>query len=77
MITIKDYGPQVDPDPAKARAELEAQHGQVWDTAELAKDFDVLGFSMGCVVVVRKADEQRGSLDFSHNPRLYFGFVKG
>ena len=28
----------------KGRAELELQHGQVWDTDELQRDFEVQGF---------------------------------
>jgi len=27
-----------------SREALEAQHGQVWDTEELRRDFEVLGF---------------------------------
>lgn len=45
-----------------------------WTTEELQRDFDVLGFSMGFVVVVRKRDGQRGSLEFTHSPRVYFNF---
>ena len=46
-----------------------------WDTAELQRDFTVLGFSMGYVVVVRKSDGQKGSLDFDHMPRVYYDFT--
>ena len=28
----------------KGRAELELKHGQVWDTEELGRDFEVMGF---------------------------------
>ena len=56
------------------RAALEARHGQVWDTAELANDFEVLGFAAPFVVVKRKADNQVGSLMFQHHPRYYFSF---
>ncbi len=48
---------------------------QQWDTAELQRDFTVLGFSMGFVVVVRKSDGQKGSLDFDHMPRVYYDFT--
>jgi hypothetical protein len=57
-----------------SREALEAKHGQVWDTQELAQDFNVEGFMAPYVVVKRKSDGQRGSLLFQHNPRLYFGF---
>jgi hypothetical protein len=57
-----------------SREAMEAQHGQVWNTQELGRDFDVLGFMAPVVVVRRKADGQKGSLLFQHSPRLYFGF---
>jgi hypothetical protein len=57
---------------ASERAALEAQHGQVWDTQELARDFVVEGFMAPFVVVKRKADGAVGSLMFQHNPRFYF-----
>lgn len=56
------------------RQHLEAQHGQVWDTTELARDFEVEGFLAPFVVVRRKADGVRGSLEFQHCPRFYFSF---
>ena len=57
-----------------SREALEAKLGQVWNTEELARDFEVLGFLAPYVVVRRKADAQLGSLAFQHNPRLYFSF---
>ncbi len=57
------------------RKRLEAQHGQVWDTAQLSQDFDVLGFVAPYVVVRRKSDGRKGSLEFQHSPRFYFNFV--
>jgi hypothetical protein len=56
------------------REYLEAKHGQVWDTGQLSRDFDVLGFMAPLIVVVRKSDRQKGSLCFQHNPRFYFSF---
>jgi hypothetical protein len=58
------------------RAELERSVGKVWNTNELVAEFEVKGFSMGCVVVRRLSDGALGSLDFMHMPRLYFGFVE-
>ena len=57
-----------------SREALEAQHGQVWDTAELRNDFSVLGFAALFVIVRRKSDGVRGSLEFQHNPRFHFNF---
>lgn len=56
------------------REVLEAQHGLVWDTQELARDFEVLGFAAPLVVVRRRSGGVKGSLTFQHNPRFYFGF---
>jgi hypothetical protein len=57
-----------------SREALEAEHGQVWDTQELGRDYDVLGFAAPLVVVRRKSDGVRGSLEFQHSPRFYFSF---
>jgi hypothetical protein len=57
-----------------SRAALECRHGQVWDSAQLARDFEVLGFLAPYVVVRRRADGHKGSLEFQHRPRLYFHF---
>lgn len=48
--------------------------GQTWDTQQLQEDFTVVGFAAPFVVVVRKADGVKGSLEFKHSPRIYFGF---
>lgn len=56
------------------RSRLETEYGQVWDTQELQKDFEVLGFAAPFVVVCRKSDRQKGSLAFQHSPRFYFNF---
>lgn len=58
-----------------SREVLEAEHGQVWDTEQLAQDFEVLGFAAPFVVVRRRSDGMKGSLVFQHDPRFYFGFV--
>jgi len=57
-----------------SREYLEAKHGQVWSTAELQDDFDVIGFGAPLVVVRRKSDGVKGSLMFQGSPRFYFGF---
>jgi hypothetical protein len=56
------------------RDALEAEHGQVWNTDELRRDFEVIGFMAPLVVVRRKADGVKGSLEFQHSPRFYFNF---
>ncbi len=66
-------------DEAKAtfRANLTAKVGQTWDTTELQQDYDVTGFCAPFVVVTRKSDNVRGSLEFTHHPRFYFSFTAG
>lgn len=57
-----------------SREALEAEHGQVWDTTELQEEFEALGFMAPLIVVRRRSDGVRGSLDFQHSPRLYFNW---
>ena len=46
-----------------------------WDTAQLQADFEVLGFMAPFVVVRRRSDGVRGSMEFTHSPRFYFNFT--
>lgn len=57
-----------------SRETLEAEYGQVWDTQELGRDFEVEGFMAPFVIVKRKADGVKGSLEFQHSPRFYYNF---
>jgi len=65
-IQIKDYNPGEGPKPGE----------QTWTTQQLREDFEVLGFSMGIVVARRRSDGVKGSLEFTHNPRLYHGWAE-
>ena len=56
------------------RAALEAQHGQVWDTTELSRDYEALGFMAPFIIVRRKSDGKKGTLEFQHHPRFYYSF---
>lgn len=58
-----------------SREALEAVHGRVWTTDELREEFEVVGFMAPIVVVWRRSDGQKGSLEFQHSPRFFFGFV--
>ncbi len=49
---------------------------QTWTTTELQKDFEVIGFQAPYVVVTRKSDNVKGTLEFTHSPRVYFDFKK-
>lgn len=57
------------------RAALEAAYGPIWSPDELSRDYIVEGFLAPYVVVARKQDHLRGSLEFQHCPRYYFNFV--
>lgn len=58
----------------KTKRQFELLGVEVWDTQELKKDFDILGFRAPFVVVERLDDGVRGSLMFQQEPRLYFEF---
>lgn len=57
-----------------SREALEAEHGQVWDTSQLQEEFEAIGFMAPFIVVRRRSDGVRGSLEFQHSPRLYFNW---
>ncbi len=57
-----------------SRETLEARYGKVWTTEELALAFEVIGLMAPLVVVRRKVDGVKGSLEFQHQPRFYFNF---
>ena len=65
---------EINTEPSSRKA-LEARYGEVWDTVELSDEFVVEGFLAPFVVVQRKSDGQRGSLEFQHEPRFYFNFI--
>lgn len=45
-----------------------------WTTAELREEFEVLSFAAPYIVVIRRSDRVKGSMEFTHNPRYYFNF---
>ena len=73
VAEINSQNPQ---DKVLSREHWEAQHGKVWDTSELSRDFEVLGFMAPYVVVKGKNTGKKGSLEFCHYPRFYFNFVE-
>jgi hypothetical protein len=46
-----------------------------WTTAEMQAEFTVVSFLAPLVVVVRKSDGVKGTMEFTHSPRFYFDFV--
>jgi hypothetical protein len=59
-------------------AELKEKHGDdnVWTTQELSQQFTVLQFAAPYVVVERQSDGARGTVEFTHDPRVYYAFRK-
>ena len=53
----------------------EPQEKETWNTEELQRDFEVLGFSAPYVVVKRLSDGTKGSLEFTHSPRVYSNWI--
>jgi hypothetical protein len=54
---------------------LETANGP-FPTEDLRRDYTVHAFLAPFVVVTRKSDGVRGTLEFTHNPRWYFNFVE-
>ena len=52
----------------------QADTGPRWTTQEMQRDFEVIGFAAPLVVVRRRSDGVKGSLEFTHMPRVYFGW---
>lgn len=53
---------------------LAATTDTTYDTQALSAEFEVLGFAAPFVVVRRRSDDVKGSLEFTHSPRVYFNF---
>lgn len=49
--------------------------GPLWDTQAMQEDFEAVGFAAPFVVVKRRSDGVKGTLTFTHQPRVYFDFV--
>ena len=62
-----------DPEVA-VRKSLEAEHGKVYNTAEMQADFEAIGFMSPFIMVKRRSDGVEGTLEFTHLPRFYFNF---
>ena len=57
------------------KEELERKYGQLWNTKELQEEFEVISFWAPTVTVIRKLDNQRGTMEFQHFPRYYYSFI--
>lgn len=52
-----------------------ADEGPTWTTETMQEEFEPLGFSAPFIVVRRRSDGVRGSLEFTHSPRVYFNWM--
>ena len=70
------YG--IDPDPENFAHQL-VTHNKLLklkrDFVDRMEDFMVQSFAAPYAIVTRKADGERGTLTFQHNPRFYFDFT--
>lgn len=74
---MSDYNDATPADMAAdeiAKDESKSYIGPVWDTKTLQRDFEVIGFAPPYVVVIRKSDNKRGTVEFRHHPRIYFSW---
>ena len=74
MSQLTDLLRQQMVESGQPQKDLAADDEQKWTTAEMTAEFDVLGFQAPFVVVRRKSDGKRGTLEFTHSPRTYFGW---
>lgn len=51
-----------------------ARATETWDTTALIRDFEVLSYHAPYVVARKRDTGQLGSLEFTHSPRVYFGW---
>lgn len=60
---------------AEFRSKLESEYGTVWNTAEVQRDFDIIGFLAPRVQAVHNETGIKGTLTFTHSPRFYYNFT--
>jgi hypothetical protein len=48
--------------------------GPTWTTETVSQEFEIIGFMAPFVVARRRSDGVKGSLEFTHSPRVYFNF---
>jgi hypothetical protein len=58
--------------PAQDLTDAHTVGEPTWDTEALRAEFEVLGFMAPFVFARRKSTGEKGSLEFTHSPRVYF-----
>lgn len=56
------------------QADLAEDQDKRWTTDEMTAEFETLGFMAPFVTVRRRSDGVLGTLEFTHSPRVYFGW---
>ena len=74
--TRREQVAEINANPGSREA-LEEQHGQVWSTEEMRAEFAALGFLAPFIMVQRNSDGKKGTLEFQHSPRFYYGWQEG
>lgn len=54
--------------------EMPGEDDPQWDTAQMQVEFEPIGFAAPYIVVRRRSDGVKGTLQFNHDPRVYFDF---
>lgn len=57
-----------------ARKRIVEKYGEVWNSKEFNRDFDVIKFADPFVYVRRKKDNMTGTMIFQPCPRYYYRF---
>jgi hypothetical protein len=65
----------LDTSAAEAKAALSISYNDVMTTDEVREKFEVISFLAPFVMVKRKSDGAKGTLEFTHMPRFYFNFI--
>jgi hypothetical protein len=75
-VLVQVINASLSPDEQERYRELCEKYGveDVYTTQTVQESFEVLGFMAPFVVVRRRSDNAKGTLQFSHSPRFYFGF---
>jgi len=66
----------LDTSEQEAKAALLISYNDVMTTDEVREKFEVLSFMAPFVMVKRKSDGAKGTLQFTHMPRFYFDFCE-
>ena len=66
----------LDTSEQEAKAALLITYKDVMTTDEVREKFEVISFLAPFVMVKRKADGVKGTLQFTHMPRFYFDFCE-